>query len=85
MTVTTDSSVTAEVNSYLLDKSCELSSITTTRIYFKVSLRLTEHDIASQCSCRETLFAWRPSVHTLAFSTQSEHFEMMLFLRLAKW
>jgi len=68
MTDTTDSSVTDEIDSYLLDKSCELSSINhyphLKRLY--VSLNTT----LSSTAARETLFTWRPSVHTLAFSTQ---------------
>jgi len=70
MTDTTDSSVTVtdEIDSYLLDKSYELSSINhyphLKRLY--VSLNTTLPSTAA----RDTLFTWRPSVHTLAFSTQ---------------
>jgi len=84
MTDTTDSSVTAEVDSYLLDKSCELSSINhyphLKRLY--VSLKTTLPASAAV----ERLFSLGSRVFTpLRSRVSSEHFEMMLFLRLAKW
>jgi len=68
MTDTTDSSVTAEVDSYLLDKSCELLSINhyphLKRLYVSLNTTLPASAAVG------TLFTWQPSVHTLAFSTQ---------------
>jgi len=68
MTDTTDSSVTAVVDSYLLDKSCELSSLNhyphLKHLYVSLNMALPA------TAAVETLFTWRPSVHTLAFSTQ---------------
>ena len=83
-TTETDNSVTDEIHKYLSDTSSELSSLT---VYPRIrKLYISTNTGLPASAAVERLFSLGGRVFSpLRSRLSSEHFKMMVFLRLAKW